>query len=210
METPVAKPDSITFDDAVKVAKRIILEVEHFYRSSPYADPYVFMYQQIQDPDGLVPEGAREMWWLYNLIYKAGKSKEAHDSLRKLAGHILHTRQPLPDSLRHWLAEYLAGNRPRPTRPRGDPSQKSTRDTGWRYAVWFLEQRGMTATRNDERDQDRNPEHDTACDAVAKAESKSYHTVKKIWDKRKEADIDAPSLMPNIRVPSLPNPFPTR
>lgn len=186
------------------VIGRIIEGVNNHYGSGPYADPYVYMYQQIQDPEARVPEGAREMWWVYGLMDKAGESREAHDSLRKLAGYILHTGQDLPDSLRYWLEKCQAGNRPRPVKPGPDPTNNLIRDTGIRYAIWFQTQRGMDATRNPGNDPT------SPVDAVAEYKNMKHGAVRKIWDKRKEAYIDVPSLMPNIRVPSFSNPFPSR
>ena len=104
------------------------------------------------------------------------------------------------------LAEYLAGNRPRPAKQGRKQDGNLIRDTGIRYAILFLTQRGMKV----ERGRSEQSERDSACVAVANALHLSYDRVMKIWKGKGKADIVVPSLMPDIHVPDLPNPFPFR
>lgn len=166
------KQSDYTFREGVEAAKRMIEEVERY-------GPYVCSYRAWADSEGNLLYDRQ----LCAYIHISSQNREAHDNLRKLAAYLLSVNKPLPEPLRAWTEEYLLDKRPRPKLKKGNPGNRK-RDRLIRCTVQHLVSNGMNATRNEERDQDRNPEHDSACDAVAEVVGKSYKRVKVIWEGR--------------------------
>lgn len=166
METPVAKPDSITFDEAEALAERIIQETESIL-IKPDPVPYFVAKCRFEiETGGSKPE-------LASLLSSSQEDRVAHDSLRKLAGGLLDKSRPLPDPLRQWLAEYLLEKRSPPAKKKGrDASRDLIRNAGIVRAIYSLESRGKKPYR-------KAPSlHTSAADAVANA-------VRKIETERK-------------------------
>lgn len=166
MKTPVAKPDSITFDDAVDVAERIIQETESIL-IKPDPVPYFVAKCRFEiETGGSKPE-------LASLLSSSQEDRVAHDSLRKLAGDLLDKSRPLPDPLRQWLAEYLLEKRSPPAKKKARKKDKNLiRNAGILRAMYYLKSRDMSPYR-------KAPDlHTSVADAVAEA-------VRKIETERK-------------------------
>ncbi|WBQ13837.1 hypothetical protein L2D00_03925 [Hyphomonadaceae bacterium BL14] len=153
------------FDEAVKRAQEIISA--SLSRDISVAELFIYRHYFKTAPD--------------KLLELSDRSEADHLAVLKVLAENTEMDAPLPEIIRRWIADYLRGSHPRPTKRQGRPS-----DTGLRVAIWdavqeLVERLGMTATRNEAS------EETSACDAVAQALSNlelkptSFDRVKKIW-----------------------------
>lgn len=135
----------------------------------------------LKDPERLVNE-ARQDANMY-LALKYGTAK------------MLYLRKPLPAPALVWLQEFLQDRFEPPKLKRGTKSS-----IGPQYWIYYLVEellnRGMTATRNEERAPKAGRVDHSACDAVARALNeaghsvRTYRTVKEYWEKIQELHDD--------------------
>ena len=108
-------------------------------------------------------------------IERARSCPDHWNALARVVDVLTKCRQPLGDALTDWVVQ--RGNRPDGRKAAETPA-KAIRNHAIIEAVRALERCGMQATRNDV-----SPPR-SACDAVGKAFSLSYDTVRGIWKDR--------------------------
>ena len=133
-------------------------------------------------------------------IADSKRSADAWDALSLRAQRLLRDHRPLPRELEVWLADYLKGERPRPTK-RGAKQKFHTRDalirTWIATVIAFENPPGICATRNEAKGgEEPGFNGGSACDAIGVAlnnieiESSprpkrlTYAAIEKVWTTR--------------------------
>ena len=110
------------------------------------------------------------------LIERSKDSKLEWDAVSLIAQETLRAGEQLPQDLADWVADVLAGDRPRPTT---GPQTTSYRNFLFCLAIRHLQHEfGLTPTRNETSDTD------SGCDVVAEAAGVRYKTVESAWSRR--------------------------
>lgn len=122
----------------------------------------------------LAPD-ARE-WFLHVLISQSHETRLVWDSIIRIAREHLRQGDSPPAALRDWLAEVIAGRRPR---PRTGAQARGVRDLLICLALYDLRQRfRIHPAQNDAS------KEDSGCDIAAEAFKLGYEEVEGIWDDR--------------------------
>jgi len=181
-----------TFDEAVKVAHDMIRDTEEAFREAGASPAELLANAYRAWPVSTSGPLLRQMRtpedYLSVLIWCSRKVAGAWDSVSLIAQDLLREGECLPPELAGWVADRLAGRRPRPARRGRDPDENFERDWAIVDAVQWLVHNGFTATRGAIRDRAWLPaeacsEGGSACDAVAVAATMSYKNVERIWTK---------------------------
>ena len=145
-------------------------------------------------------------------IQESVGNRNTWDELNLIAQETLRSRKPLPDDLAEWVADVLAGKRPRPMLRRSRHSDSVGKAAsasrsrqldpgGSKYlqnmiivtAIERLVTKGYRpTTRNSSRGNRCRPEGGSICDAVGVAFAMgAYKTVEALWTehKRREKDV---------------------
>lgn len=163
-----------TFLDAVEIARDIIQMTEEALGPST-AEAMARLWRD-RSPS------TRDAY-LRDLIWCSEEIMLAWDSVSLIAQQLLRGGESLPAELAGWVADHLAGKRPRPTRRGQDPDANLARDRGIVDALQWLAQNGFRATRSKNRGSRASFEGGSACDAVGVAANLSYSGVERIWTK---------------------------
>ena len=114
--------------------------------------------------------------FLLVLISQSHETRLAWDSVLRIAREHLRQGDSPPAALQDWLAEVLAGHRPR---PRTGARAQGVRNLLICLAVYDLRQRfRIQATQNDASDEE------SGCDIAAEAFELRYEKVEGIWSGR--------------------------
>lgn len=110
--------------------------------------------------------------------------REVWDMLAASVAWYSDHNKALPEPARRWLAQFLKGDI-QPPKARAGAPVKTDLHNAIAHAVWSLQAKGLTPTRNDASAEI------SGCDAVAKAlqnlklSTRSYKSVKGIWTRFK-------------------------
>lgn len=163
-----------TFNDAVEIARDIIQQTEELLGPSPAEVTARYFCDH-------APSAQRAN--LRILIWCAEEIMLAWDSVNLIAERSLRDGVSLCPELVEWVADRLAGKRPRPTRRGTDPDAGLARNRGIVDAVQWLVDNGFSATRSKNRGPQASYDGQSACDAVGVALNLSYSGVEGIWTK---------------------------
>lgn len=189
--------DDERFDEAVAFSRRCL-------DSSPYrgrtagealaevlitneasANGFLMAWTGEQDPSGAELARARAAYGGGNvllalLFYSSSEEAWAWDALSAMAQSAVRDRtQPLPSQIAGWLADELAGHRPRPTTGKmtlvcRDLVVASTIELlRWSY--------DLKPTRSSDRGDRCSAEGGSGCDAIGVALTLAYKNVERIW-----------------------------
>ena len=164
--------DEKKFNQFVEVARDVLRQERDLWGETPAA-VMARLYKR-RAPETRA-DFLRDMFWCSDEI------TVAWDSLSLIAQEILRDGESLPAELAEWVADRLAGKKPRPTQRGQDSDAKSNRNRSVMVAVRYLVSQGMTATRNKTEVDHACFEGGSACDAVGLAAKLGYKTVEKIW-----------------------------
>ncbi len=131
------------------------------------------------------------------LLLESEQNATAWDILSRIASRFIADAEPLPDDLRRWTVQLLAGKSTRPAKTSGRPSQIG-RDSSVVLAIKYVLEGcpDLKATRSGAHGEQPNAAGRSACDAVGlamqrlkkiepnlKLEVLSYSSIRGIWQR---------------------------
>ena len=170
--------DRPSFEEAVRLAERIGVEIKNIVGGSP-TETLVKSYYTL-------PPEHRVVELLPMLLLLSREDRQTWDAVSAIAQRELRSGKPLSPELAEWVADVLEGKHKRLAK-RG-PDQNANLVRNWRVvaAVQVLVDRGFRATRNSEKKGLRDGGKACAaggsgCDAVGEAFGLGYKAVERIW-----------------------------
>ena len=165
----------LTFDEAVKVVKRLILPVSQV--GGHNLIDYAVNYYVLQTP------ATRRVLLVDKWILGSKGDRETWESVNRIAQWHLRSGVTMPRELAEWIADRLEGIRRRPANPGPPPGANAPRDTMIASVVQELVDRGFRGTRNSTRGEGASAEGGSACDVLGYALGMNYKAVERVWTK---------------------------
>ena len=130
--------------------------------------------------------------FISDLLVGSERDGMAWDTLSRIASRFIADAEPLPDDLRRWTVQLLAGKSTRPAKTSGRPSQIG-RDSSVVLAIKYVLEGcpDLKATRSGVHGERPNAAGRSACDAVGLALQQpsieiaplSYSSIRRIWQR---------------------------
>ena len=170
--------DRPSFDEAVRLAERIGVEIKNIAGGSP-TETLVQGYYTLPLPHPVAEQ-------LPVLLRLSRESLQTWDAVSAIAQRELRSGKPLSPELAEWVADVLEGKHKRPAKRGPDRDANLARNLWVVAAVQVLVDRGFRATRNSAKKGLRDGGKSCAaggsgCDAVGEAFGLGYKAVEQIW-----------------------------
>ena len=170
--------DRPSFDEGVRLAERIDVEIKNITGGSPTET-------MVQGYYTLPPEH-RVVELLPMLLRLSREDRHAWDAVSAIAQRELRSGKPLSPELAEWVADVLEGKHKRLAKRGPARNANLVRNLRVVAAVQALVDRGFRATRNSEKKGLRDGGKACAaggsgCDAVGEAIGLGYKAVERIW-----------------------------